>query len=140
METELLPENAKEFLERFVHGYDGVIGGFTYEAKFERQGRRYDNLILEIVLELLDREVDSRWSRVTLFVEGFVELKIYHRTSELLTLSDGVRIGFFDQQVHLAFDQWMEDDYDTEYFKTHFKKAAFYVSAERCFWSSIELK
>jgi hypothetical protein len=78
METELLPENAKEFLERFVYGYDGTIKGFKYEAIFERQGRRYYNPILEIVLLIQDTEVDSGWSRVTLFMEGFVGLKIYH--------------------------------------------------------------
>lgn len=121
---ELTTSNLDKFLERFSHCYDGLIRDVRINFPTKK---------VSITCSVKDQnnQVDEGWVNLTLEIENMIELTVVERQSTCIVLSDGLQVGFFNDQVYLDLCPYTEEPDSID----DFKKSDFLVVGERCSWS-----
>jgi len=129
---EVLPSNAKQFLERFQNLYDSVIR--TVKISFgqvrDRRATGVSRGVL-VVLSAQDQTVaeNDGWVNLSLEIEAVTEIVLVEGKTTSVVLSNGLSMGFFDGEIFLAFDAEAESI-------DEFRTSNFLVVGEKCTWAT----
>ena len=121
---ELTRSNINEFLERFNHGYDGIIRDVAIHFSAKK---------VRVICSVKDQktQMNKSWVNLAFEIENMIECIVIESQSTCIVLSDGLQVGFFNDNIYLDLCPYTEEPDGIE----DFKKSRFLIVGERCSWS-----
>ena len=124
--TELTPENAGAFLQRFQFE-DGLI-----VSVYRWYGHRLDpNERAKVVAEVIDNEQYGKWVHLVFEFDGVKQMLIIEGNYALTVIGFPFRIGFFDGLIYIDFAPQYEEPRSA----ADLRQSKLMVAARSCSWS-----